>query len=134
MGVAKQVCSDSIAGLVDQLLAAAPDAMVILDADGRIVRVNTLAEKLFGYRQEELLGQKLDLLMPRHLRRRYLKQRAGHVAHARLRPLGDGLEALARRRDGKEFPVEISLSFLDMGAETLVLSAIRDIERKRADQ
>jgi PAS domain-containing protein len=63
-----------------------------------------------------------------------VNQRAGHVAHARLRPLGDGLEVLARRRDGKEFPVEISLSYLDMEAETLVLSAIRDIERKRVEQ
>jgi PAS domain S-box-containing protein len=107
--------------------------MVVLGANRRIVRVNTQAEKLFGYCQEELLGQKLDLLMPRRLRRRDLKQLAGHIAHARLRPIGDGLEVSARRRDGKEFPVEISLSYPDMGVETLVLSAIRDIERKRAE-
>jgi PAS domain S-box-containing protein len=106
--------------------------MVVFDSDNRIVRFNTKAEKLFGYDQKELLGQKSDFLMARRIERRCLKQRADDVAHARLRPLGDGLEVLARRRDGKEFPAEISLSYLDIEAETLVLSAIRGIERKRA--
>jgi PAS domain S-box-containing protein len=108
--------------------------MVIFDADSRIVRFNTEAEKLFGYRQEELLGQKSDVLMARRVGKRYLKQRTGHVARARLRPLADGLEVLARRRDGKEFRAEISLSCLDLEAKTLVLSAIRDIEHKHAEE
>jgi PAS domain S-box-containing protein len=119
---------------VAEVLRFAPDAMVVMGSDGRIVRVNTQAEKLFGYSQEELLGQKPDLLIPRHLRRRDLKQRAGHLAHPRLRPLGHGLEVLARRRDGTEFPAEINISFLEVGAETLFVSAIRDIERKRAEE
>jgi PAS domain S-box-containing protein len=119
---------------VAKVLEAAQDAMVVVGADGRIVRVNTQAEQLFGYSQEELSGQKPDLLMPRRLGRRDLKGRAGHVVHARLRPLGDGLEVLARRRDGTEFPVEVSLSFLEVGAQTLVLSSIQDIERKRAEE
>ena len=118
---------------VAKVLEAAPEAMVVMGPDGRIVRVNAQAEELFGYSQEELLGQKPDLLMPRCLRRRDLKQPAAHVAHTRLRPLGDGLEVLARRRDGTEFPAEISLSVLDGGAETRVLGAIRDIKRKRAE-
>jgi len=126
--------ADHTGEAVAKVLEASPDAMVAMGADGRIIRVNTQAEKLFGYSEEELLGQRPDLLMPRRLRRRDLKQRAGHVAFARLRPLGDGLEVVARRRDGKEFPVEISLSYLEMDAETLVLSAIRNIERKRAEQ
>jgi PAS domain S-box-containing protein len=119
---------------VAKVLEAAPEAMVVMGPDGRIVRVNAQAEELFGYSQEELLGQKPDLLMPRRLRRRDLKQPAAHVAHTRLRPLGDGLEVLARRRDGTEFPAEISLSVLDGGAETRVLGAIRDIGHKRAEE
>jgi PAS domain S-box-containing protein len=132
MGVAKQVRSDS--ELVDQLLAAAPNAMVILDADSRIVRVNTQAEKLLGYSREELLGQKPDLLMPRRHRGRNVKRRPGHVAPPRIRPFGDGLEVLIRRRDGTEFPGEISLGFLETGAETLISSAIRDIQQKRVEE
>jgi len=105
---------------IAQLLDAAPDAIVVTGADGRIVRVNTRTKKLFGYSQQELLGQKPDLLMPRRRRRHEVKQRASEVAHPRLRPLGDGLKVMARRRDGTEFPVEVSLSFLEVGAETLV--------------
>jgi PAS domain S-box-containing protein len=117
-----------------KVLEGAPDAMVAMGTDGRIVRINTQAERLFGYSQQELLGQRPDLLVPRRRRRRDVRQRASDVAHPRLRPLGHGLEVLARRRDGTEFPVEVSLNLLDIGAETLVLGAIRDIERKRADE
>jgi len=119
---------------VAKVLDAAVDAMVVVGTDGKIVRVNTQAEKLFGYVEEELLGQRPELLMSRRRRRRDVKQRASDVALARLRPLGDGLEVLAQRRDGTEFPVEVSLSFLEVGAETLILGAIRDIERKRAEE
>jgi PAS domain S-box-containing protein len=102
--------------------------------DGRIVRVNAQAEELFGYSQEELLGQKPDLLIPpRRPKRRDAKRRAGHVARQGIRRLGHDLEVLARRRDGTEFPAEISQSVLEGGAETLVLTSIRDIKRKRAE-
>jgi PAS domain S-box-containing protein len=111
-----------------------PDAMVVMGSDGRIVGVNTHAEKLFGYSQGDLLGKKPDLLIPQHLKRRDLKQRARHVAHFRLHPVGHGLEVLARRRDGTEFPAEIDVSFLEVGSETLVLGTIRDIEPKRAEE
>ena len=121
-------------GKVAKVLGAALDAMVVMATDGRIVRVNTQAERLFGYSEEELLGQRPDLLMPRRRRRRDVKQGASDVGHPKLRPLGHGLEVIARRRDGTEFPVEVSLSFLELGAETLVLSAIRDIKRKRAEE
>ena len=103
-----------------KVLEAVPDAMVVIGADGKVIRVNTRAEKLLGYSQEELLGQKPDLLMPLPFGRRDLKQRAGHRARPRLRPWGEGLELLARRRDGTKFPVEVSLSFLESGAETLI--------------
>src|SRR6516225_7468263 len=84
---------------IAQLLEAAPEAMVLMGADGKIVRVNAHTEKLFGYSEEELVGQKPDLLIPpRRPKRRDVKRQAGHVVHPRLRPLGDGLEVVARRR------------------------------------
>ena len=119
---------------VARVMEASPDAMVVVGTDSRIIRVNTQAERLFGYSEEELLGQRADLLMPRRRRRRDVKQRASDVAHPRLRAFGHGLEVVAGRRDGTEFPVEVSLSFLEVGAETLVVSTIRDIERKRAEE
>ena len=121
-------------GDVAKVLEAAPDPMVVMGPDGRIVRVNAQTEELFGYSQEELLGQRLDLLIPpRRARRRDAKRRAGHVAQQRVHTLGHDLELLARRRDGTEFPAEISLSVLEGGAEILVLTSIRDIKRKRAE-
>jgi protein-histidine pros-kinase len=123
MGAARQAKRDRTEEVVDRLLEVAPDAIVVMGADGRMVRVNTQAEKLFGYSREELLGQKPDLLMPCRRRERRVKHRSSRVAQPRFRPLGHGLEVLARRRDGTEFPVEINLSFLDIGAETLILSA-----------
>src|SRR6516164_7775375 len=90
-------------GKVAKVLGAALDAMVVMAADGRIVRVNTQAERLFGYSEEELLGQRPDLLMPRRRRWRDVKQGASDVGHPKLRPLGHRLEVIARRRDGTEF-------------------------------
>jgi PAS domain S-box-containing protein len=119
---------------VAKVLETAGEAMVVMGRDGRIVRVNAQAEQLFGYSQEDLLGQKPDfLLIPPRPRRRDAKRREGHVAHPRVRPIGHDLEAFARRRDGTEFPAEISLSVVEEGAETLLLAAIRDIKRKRAE-
>ena len=114
-------------------LEGTSDTVVVIGAEGRIVRVNTQAAELFGYSQEEWLGQKPDLLTARRPRRPDVKQRAGHVAQPRLRPLAHDLEMLARRRDGTESSPRISLSVLD-DAETLVLTAIRDIESKRAEE
>jgi PAS domain S-box-containing protein len=125
---------DLIGKAVAKVLEAAPDAIVVMGADGKIVRINTQAEEMFGYSEEELVGQKPDLLMPPRRRRRDVKQRASDVSYPRPHLLGHGLEVLARRRDGTEFPVEVSLSLLEVGAETLVLGAIRDIERKRSEE
>ena len=109
MGAAKQVRSDSTMELVDQLLADAPDAMVVLDADGRIVRVNTQAEKLFGYCQEELVGQKADLLMPKPHGERNVK-RWPKVARPKIRPFGPGLETVVRHKDGHPIDVSVTVS------------------------
>ena len=113
---------------------ASPEALVVMGPDGRIVGVNAQAEELFGYSQEQLLGQKPDLLIPARPRRRDAKRRAGHVAQQRVHTVGHDLEVVARRRDGTSFPATISLGFVEEGAKTLILTAIRDIGRKRAEE
>ncbi|MDX2602488.1 PAS domain S-box protein [Streptomyces caniscabiei] len=95
------------------LLEAAPDAMVIVDDTGTIRLVNAQTEALFGYRREELLGRPVELLIPHRFRDHHTRHRDGYAANRQVRPMGAGLELHGLRRDGTEFPVEISLSPLD---------------------
>lgn len=116
------------------LLESAPDAIVTTDRSGRIALVNSQAERLFGYQREELLGQPIELLVPERFRELHARQRESYTAAPRTRPMGVGLELYARRRDGTEVPVEISLSPHYTEDGLLITASIRDItERKRAE-
>ncbi|MBI3964258.1 MAG: PAS domain S-box protein, partial [Chloroflexi bacterium] len=117
-----------------RLLEAAPDATVLVAASGRILLLNRQSEHLFGYDQDELVGQPVELLLPEQLRGVHFEHRTQYAASPKRRPMGAGLELSARRKDGSEVPVEISLSPLEFDDERVVIASIRDCtERRRTE-
>jgi diguanylate cyclase (GGDEF)-like protein/PAS domain S-box-containing protein len=115
------------------LLETAPDGIVIVDGDGRIVLVNQQTETLFGWSRDQLIGQSVELLLPERFAGRHARHRRGYASDLELRPMGADLDLYARRADGTEFPVEISLSPLRTDQGVLVSAAVRDVsERKQA--
>jgi PAS domain S-box-containing protein len=117
------------------LADAAPDGIVGVKQEGQIVLVNVQTEKQFGYTREELLGKPIETVVPDRFRGKHRGHRAGYMSSPGLRPMGAGLESYDLRKDGSEFPIEISLSPIQTDSGSLVCSAIRDItERMRAQQ
>jgi PAS domain S-box-containing protein len=121
--------------LVRSVLDSAPDAMIIIDSSGNILFANTQVEALFGHKAADIVGQTIELLLPERFRTRHVGHRRSYTNNVRVRPMGMGLELFGMRRDGTEFPVEISLSPISQGDEFIVAAAIRDVtERKHVEQ
>jgi PAS domain S-box-containing protein len=127
------------ATIVAGLLDAAPDGLLLVDADGRIVLVNNRVEELFGYARADLLGQPVETLLPEAFRAVHVAHRQRFLGQPNTRPMGVGLSLSGRRVDGSEFSVEISLSPLVAGDAQWTVAAIRDateriaIERRRRE-
>jgi PAS domain S-box-containing protein len=113
-----------------KLLESAPDAAVVIDELGEIVHINQQTERLFGYPREQLIGKTIELLLPPRFRDGHLARRRCYFAHPGKRPMGAGLELAGRRRDGGEFPVDVSLSTVESDRGTLAIAFVRDISER----
>ena len=130
---ARNAINGGLPAAFGELLDAVPDAMIVAGADGLIVRANHHTEQLFGYDEHELVGEAIERLVPERLADRHRTHREAFVTDPVVRPMGAGLQLFGRRRNGDEFPIEVSLSPFP-GQSGLVLAAIRDItERNRVE-
>jgi PAS domain S-box-containing protein len=129
----KKTDSELAARLGQQLLEAAPDAMVVIDRRGTIRLVNAACERLFGYPRDELVGQAIEILVPEAIAEAHARLRHGYISHPAPRAMGGvGQDLWGRRKDGSLVPVEISLSPMDTPDGPLVVSAVRDVTARKA--
>ena len=117
------------------LFESAPDAMLLTDDQGKILLLNARTEQMFGYSREELIGERVETLIPERFRANHTDHRSAYSATPGIRPMGNGYVLCGLKKDGSEFPVEISLSPMKTDRGMLVSSAIRDVsERKRIEE
>ncbi|HEU4368684.1 MAG TPA: ATP-binding protein [Methylomirabilota bacterium] len=120
--------------LAHAVLESASEAIILIDAGGRIIVVNPAAERMFGYDRGDLLGRPLEILLPERSRGVHAGHRTGYFATPRARPMGIGLDLAGLRKDGAEFPVEISLSYVEAPDGVVAMAFVTDItERKRVE-
>ena len=113
------------------LLDAVPDAIVIVDASGRIEEVNVHTLGMFGYAREALVGQPVEILMPERYRGGHVGDRDGYSGNPHVRPMGLGLDLSGLRKDGQEFPIEISLAPYQSPNGPVVVAALRDVTGRK---
>jgi PAS domain S-box-containing protein len=118
-----------------QIFQSSVEAILMVDKDGKILLANPVSEKMFGYEKEGLLGLVVEDLLPAHVRARHLGYRESFNSHPEPRPMGMGRDLVARRKDGSEFPVSVSLSYTNIDNELLVMAFVSDItERKKSEE
>lgn len=112
------------------LFEFAPDTIVVVDGEGKIIRVNAQMQKMFGYERDELTGQSIEILLPERFQGRHAEYRAHYISEPHTRPMGAGLELFGKRKDGSEFPVDIMLSPMNSEDGRIVIAVVRDITRR----
>jgi len=117
--------------MFEGLFEFAPDAIIVVGSEGRIVQINKQTERLFGYSREELLNAEHDILVPERFRKRHSGDRRGYMADLHVRQMGTGMELYGRKKDGSEFPVDIALGPLPMKNDIVVLAVVRDFTERR---
>jgi PAS domain S-box-containing protein len=132
MGEYDAVTSVPAEELLRSIIEGAPSGILVVRSDGEIRRVNQQVERIFGYSRDELVGKKVEVLIPQHLRAVHRQHRTDYVQHPSTRPMGLGLHLMARRKDGSEFPVEIHLSPVTNERGAWTIAVVQDVTEREA--